>query len=115
MTFQRKTEKAQAELLAAQIWRSNALPPIYRLALAAGLEVRPPHYYSFLFNLLSSVIWFGLIWGGLMWMFTWGAGEYDMQHIMLQWTSSSLLFGLLLSLYYRSSAKKHKLSCWCDL
>lgn len=115
MSFQEKTKKAQAELQASSIWRSNALPPLYRLVLSFGFEVKPPHYSSFLFNLLSSLVWFGLVWGGIMWMVNWGPKDYALQQVMFQWISSSLLFGLILSLYYRSSAKKHKLRKWEDL
>jgi RsiW-degrading membrane proteinase PrsW (M82 family) len=115
MSFQDKLEAAQKELGETKIWKSNRNPPISVLLRKLGLKIRPFHYNSFTVNFLITSIWFGCIWGVLMWFTTWKSQNMPIQIALITSISGGLLFGLLMAFYYKRSAKKHSLSEWQKL
>ncbi|WP_022940619.1 DUF6404 family protein [Psychromonas hadalis] len=114
MTFEEKLNIAHAELQAVGIWKSNYNPPLFDLARRLGYKTAPPHYRPFLSNFLRQTLLFFIVWGGLMWLFSW-QGSVISGHMMFMISSSvSLLFGFMMAVYYKFSAKHHHLSNWHD-
>ncbi|HWO12225.1 MAG TPA: DUF6404 family protein, partial [Polyangiaceae bacterium] len=50
------------------VWRSTAAPPLFRVLWWLRVSIPPPHFMrpSRLFALAG--VWFGVAWGGLMWL-----------------------------------------------
>ncbi|GHB70977.1 hypothetical protein GCM10008107_20580 [Psychrosphaera saromensis] len=115
MSYQSKLEKAQAELAQTDMREANYNPPIFVLLRKLGLKIRPVHYNTFIKNFAFLATFFGLIWGLLMWFTTWSTERLPIFNVVGTSIFSGLLFGLIMSLYYRKSAAKHKLSKWEDL
>lgn len=114
MTFEDKLIKAHLELKATGIWKSNYNPPLFDLARKLGYKTAPPHYRPFLSNFLRQTLFFFIFWGGFMWLFTWQNSVITVQMMFTISLSVSLLFGFMMSVYYKFSAKHHHLSDWSD-
>lgn len=107
---------AQRELKAVGIAKSSYHPPILTLYRSLGWQVRPPHYNSF----LSNIVLFGLPFGIMMFFAI--ALRFVGLHFLL-WISLSLLltivagllFGLGMAGYYKFSAYINRLSTWEEL
>lgn len=115
MSYQSKLEKAQAELAKTGMRESNYNPPLFMLLIKLGLKIKPVHYNSFIKNFTFSAIYFGLIWGFLMWFTTWSTNRLPIVNAVATSIVAGILFGLIMALYYKRSAAKHKLSKWDDL
>ncbi|WP_019027757.1 DUF6404 family protein [Colwellia piezophila] len=115
MSFPDKLEAAQKELSETKIWKSNHNPPISVLLRKLGFKIRPFHYCSFMFNFLTSSLWFGGAWGLIMWFTTWQPNDMPIQIALLTSLFAGLLFGLFMALYFKRSAKKNNLSDWQKL
>jgi uncharacterized membrane protein YagU involved in acid resistance len=115
MSFQDKLEAAQKELTEANIWKSNHNPPISVLLRKIGFNIRPFHYCSFKSNFLTASLWFGVVWGFLMWFTSWKNDNMPFQVALFTSLLAGLLFGLFMALYYKRSAKKNNLSDWHTL
>ena len=105
---------AMAELEASSIKRANYAPPLFRLAKAIGLRPRPPHYMGFGRAALLSGPAFGLLWGALMWVFSWQASGLPIGVALLASLLAGVLFGLAMAGYYRWAASEAGLSRWDD-
>jgi len=115
MLFQNKLEAAQKELSESEIWRPSPNPIAFKLLRKLGLNVRPLHYNSFTVNFLSQSIYFGVVWGLLMWFTTWQSQNMPIQTALISSVGSGSVFGLLMATYYWRNAKKHNLSSWQQL
>ena len=115
MSYQDKLEAAQKELNETKIWKSNYNPPIFVLLRKLGLNIRPLHYNTFVGNFLFASIWFGVVWGLLMWFTTWQPQNMPIQIALISSLSAGLLFGFFMAIYYKRSAKKNNLSNWQQL
>ncbi|PKG76487.1 hypothetical protein CXF86_03220 [Shewanella sp. GutCb] len=115
MSFQDKLEAAQKELSEANIWKSNHNPPISVLLIKLGFNIRPFHYCSFISNFITASLWFGSVWGLLMWFTSWQSSGMTIQAALIGSFFAGILFGLFMALYYKHSAKKNNLSHWHTL
>jgi hypothetical protein len=115
MSFMDKLEAAQKELSETNIWKSNHNPPILVLLRKLGFNIRPFHYCSFMYNFLTFSVWFGGAWGLIMWFTTWQSDDMPIQIALLTSLFAGLLFGSLMALYFKRSAKENKLSDWHTL
>jgi len=112
MSFQHKLERAQKELNEANIWKSNYNPPILVLLRKLGFDIRPFHYCSFKSNFITASLWFGISWGLIMWFTSWKNNNVPIQMAICISLLAGILFGFLMALYYKRSAKKNNLSDW---
>ncbi len=63
-------------------------------------------------NLLLFGAPFGLMWGVTMWFFHWSALGMAITGAFSSAAITGVLFGLLMALYYRHDARKHRLPDW---
>jgi len=112
MNFEDKLYNAHKEAATAGIWEANYSPPIYRLARLSGFKARPPHYNSFLVNLLVTSLWFGCAWGIFMWLAIWRTQGTTFIGAVTVCIVVGVFFGLIMAAYYTYSGKKKGLSTW---
>lgn len=115
MSFEQKKRAALAELEASGIWRMNAMPPAYRLFWKLGFNVRPPHYKSFWQNAVSLGVYFACAWGLVMWFWQFRAIGMSFGYVAGMAAVAGVWVGAIMGIYYRWSARKHRLSRWSDL
>lgn len=114
MEFSEIHKLALDELAKTGMKTRNCLPPIHRLLWRFGVNIRPPHYSSF----VEIVIWiatlFTLLFGTLMTLIT---GAHDGQFLTNFSFSAGIgfLLGLFMAFYYRHGNVKYGLSKWEDL
>ncbi len=100
--FDAKLKMALDRLCETRIWPSHYASPLYRLLWRLGVNLPPPHFNGFLANFAVSAAFFGIVWGLLMGLT--GGGWLLRESIL-----AGGLFGLWMAIYYRFSARKHKL------
>ncbi|KXF80737.1 DUF6404 family protein [Enterovibrio coralii] len=115
MSFEQHLDKAHALLLKKGFLASSINPVIYRLARKIGLKVPPPQFASFSINMMLSTIWFGLLWGVIMWFMQWSSLGVSIIYMFNASLTTGLIFGLLMALWYRLSAKRKSLPNWADI
>lgn len=107
--------RAALELLARTLMKpSNFQPPAIRLLWHLGVNVRPPHFSSFLFNTLFTGGVFALNWGLLMWLISWHNYRTPAEAASIA-AITGLCFGILMAGYYAYGKRKHKLPSWSEL
>ena len=79
------------------------------------VPLRPPHFSSFLVNLLIMGGWFGAFWGGTMWLLIWSRRDMPASVAVLLSILAGAIFGGAMAGYYAYSARKHHLPKWSDL
>ena len=100
MSFQDKLDAANKELSKTKIRKLSYNPPILMLLRKLGLDIRPFHYSTFLNNFILASLWFGCVWGLLMWFTIWQYSQMSVQLTVIVSLSTGLLFGLFMALYY---------------
>lgn len=115
MNFEEKRSFAIKELDNAGIWKSNYNPPTVQIIHKLGIQVPFPHYNSFLRNTLVTGIFFGVIWGLLMYFFVWSSLNTPVAVMVLTPLCTGILFGAAMALYYRHGFKKYKLTPWNEM
>lgn len=113
--YERRLKRAMAELERSGIARMNYAPPLFRMARAAGLRPRPPHYMSVLRSALMLGPVFGVVWGAVMWMLSWRAQGLPIGVAVSASLLAGIVFGIAMAAYYRWSADRAGLSRWRDL
>jgi len=111
MTFEEKREAALRLLESSDIWRSNYAPPLLRLLWKLGARVPPPHFVGFAANFVFAGLFFGVVWGLLMWAFVW-SHQTTLRMAAGGAMLAGLLFGLCMASYYRYSARRNKIPLW---
>jgi hypothetical protein len=114
MRFEQKLTAALGLLASTGIWRSNYAPPLHRLLWRIGARVPPPHFLSFTANFVSAGVWFGVVWGLLMWFIVWSHQGRSPNAAFVAALFAGLFFGLCMAAYYRYGARKHGIPLWRD-
>ena len=114
-TYEQKFRAAVDELLVVGIWKSNAVPPYLHLARKLGMQPKPPHYASFWRVAVGMGIWFGSVWGLLMYLMFWRSQQLPVTMTLMAAVAAGVLFGILMALYYRRARTKYKLTEWEEL
>ena len=136
MTHRERVDHFVAEMRKRGVGSSTSAPPFYRLLWFLGVEVPPPHFQKSGSMALLTGSLFGVLFGGLMYYWSlWqsmlimevGPLLGDQRPAASRWQSmviisigvacitallSGALFGVLLSAYYKWSAKRLKLPPW---
>ena len=115
MDFKEKLKIALDELEKSSIRKSSYNPPISKLLRFLGLKVRPPYYQSFVVNFLVMGITFGVLMGAYYW-FMGRVSQLPMFSNPAELgLMSGCIFGTIMSVYYKSSSKRHGLSKWDNI
>jgi hypothetical protein len=114
MTHQEKVEHLIAELSKKGMNASMVAPPIFRLLWALGIRVPPPLFLSFHTLVLMISPFFGILWGGGMWLFMWQGGKLSLEIAILASAIAGVFFGLIMAGCYRWKAKQLNLPSWED-
>lgn len=112
MSYNKKFNHAMQELANTTIMKPNTMPPFMKLLVQLGFQIRPPHYASFGTNLGVLGTFFGGCFGLLMTLLVWLPQRFPFWMCIFGSVCAGLLFGLGMAMYYRTSARKHKLSKW---
>jgi hypothetical protein len=115
MNFEEKRSFALKELENSGIWKSNYNPPIVQLIHKLGMQVPFPHYNSFIKNALAMGIFFGAVWGLLMYFFVWRYLNTPVAVMVLTPIGAGVFFGVAMAAYYRHGFKKYKLTPWDEM
>ena len=91
------------------------MPPALIILWKLGIKAKPPHYNSFLKNTLSTGLWFAAGWGILMWFLQWRSMDISVSGAIASAIVTGIGFGVAIAAYYKSSARKHRLSSWVEL
>lgn len=113
--FERKYMAAMKQLESSDIWRSSYSPPIHSIARKLGLKSRPPHFNTYSRNALHFGVLFAVLIGWLEWtekmpndsIFSLGSTAFVL--------CCSLIGGLGMATYYKSSSEKNGLLKWDEL
>jgi hypothetical protein len=109
MTHREKVEMLIADLGKRGVSAYTVAPPMFRALRAMGLRIRPPLYLGFFSLTLLMGIYFGPIWGLLMWLFWWRPAPQILAIVSL---TAGAFFGLSMATYYRWKAKHLNLPSW---
>lgn len=115
MMFEQRRDKAIALMEEKKMWRSNYAPPILRLMWRMGVNMPPPPFAPFWLNTLFFGVWFGPLWGVLMWFMVWKNQGYTGDEALILSLVTGLLFGFFMALFHYWRKKANRLSDWNDL
>ncbi|WP_303844034.1 DUF6404 family protein [Aeromonas sobria] len=115
MTFEERLAAAHQELANKGVWHANYNPPLCRLLRRFGYPVKPPHYEGWLTNFLVSGVGIGLVWGMVMWFFSWQPMGIDPLFSLRQTALFAGFFGLTMASWLWLRRKQLKLTPWEQL
>ncbi|MCX7129903.1 DUF6404 family protein [Aeromonas sp.] len=115
MTFEDRLAAAHQELASKGVWHANYNPPLCRLLRRFGYPVKPPHYEGWLTNFLVSGVGFGLVWGMMMWFFSWQPMGIDPLFALRQTALFAGFCGLTMASWLWLRRKQLKLTPWEQL
>jgi hypothetical protein len=107
-----KREAALRLLAATGLKRSSYEPPLLRLLWRLGVDAPPPHFATFGGNVFIAGVYFGSIWGFIMWLFFWRPQATTATAAFVSVVVAGLLFGVTIAMYYAFSRRKYKLPPW---
>lgn len=115
MAFEDKKKKAIALMEDKKMWRSNYAPPILRLFWKMGGKMPPPPFAPFWLNTLFFAVWFGPLWGIVMWFSRWKNQDFSVLLAVFTALFAGLLFGLFMALIHSWRKRANKLPDWKSL
>ena len=115
MTFEERLAAAHQELASKGVWHANYNPPLCRLLRRFGYPVKPPHFEGWLTNFLVFGVGVGLVWGTMMWFFSWQPMAMDPQFALRQTALFAGFFGFTMASWLWLRRKQLKLTPWEQL
>ncbi|EPH2693875.1 DUF6404 family protein [Klebsiella aerogenes] len=115
MCFERKKERALAIMESKKMWRSNYAPPLLRGLWRLGLRIPPLPFASFWQITFIMGFGFGLVWGLIMWLFTWKDMGVQPSWAILRSLSGGILFGVMMAAFHSWRKKANNLPDWKNL
>jgi len=112
MTHREKVDLLIEELEEEGVNAFTVAPPLFRLLWLFGLKVPPPLFLGFFTLTVLFGIFFGVLWGEVMWLLQWKAGLVGVEIAVLISALAGLLFGLTMAGYYRWKAASLDLPSW---
>ena len=112
MQFQQELAAALALLESTGIGRGKYAPPLYRFLWRVGARVPPPHFSGFGTNFAIGGVWFGFVWGALMWFIVWSSHSVSLPAAFAAVVLMGVFFGFCLAAYYLRGARKHGIPLW---
>ncbi|MDD1793754.1 DUF6404 family protein [Enterovibrio makurazakiensis] len=115
MDFEQHLDRAHQVLLKKGFSGAAINPIIYRLARKVGIKLPPPQFAHFGANILAGTLWFGTLWGVIMWFMQWQTLGVSLSYAVNASLITGMFFGLLMSIWYRISAKRKSVPSWQSL
>jgi hypothetical protein len=114
MTHADKLRLMREHLTAMGLKESGFAPPAYRLMWRMGWDATPPLFASFLTNAALHGVFFGALWGLIMWFAFWSRQGMPGAIALVGSALAGLLFGLAMAAILRYRARKFGLPMWAD-
>jgi hypothetical protein len=86
-------------------------PLLHRFLWNIGVFVRPPHFASFLENVLIAAIGFGGAWAVIL-LSLHSIIEKPVAHLILTSVKAGFMFGSVMAIYWAVICRVHKLPKW---
>ena len=115
MSFVRKKERALAIMESKKMWRSNYAPPLLRGLWKLGLKIPPLPFAPCWQVTFIMGFGFGLVWGPVMWFFTWQGMGVEPSWAILRSLSGGILFGVMMAAFHGWRKKANNLPDWKNL
>lgn len=115
MSFERKKERALSIMESKNMWRSNYAPPLLRGLWKLGLKIPPLPFASFWQITITMGFGFGLVWGLVMWFFTWQGMGVQPSWAIFRSVSCGILFGVVMASFHGWRKKANGLPEWKNL
>ncbi|WP_241823942.1 DUF6404 family protein [Enterovibrio norvegicus] len=115
MDFEQQLDRAHQVLLKKGFSGAAINPIIYRLVRKAGLKVPPPQFAHIGINILVGTVWFGTLWGVIMWFMQWQSLGVTLNYAVNASLLTGMIFGLMMSIWYKISARRKSLPSWHSL
>lgn len=115
MCFERKKERTLAIMESKKMWRSNYAPLMLRGLWTLGLRIPPLPFASFWQITFILGFGFALVWGLVMWLFTWKGMGIQPSWAILRSFSGGILFGVMMAAFHRWRKKANNLPDWKNL
>lgn len=115
MSFEAKKKRAIAIMESKNMWRSNYAPPLLRLAWKAGLKIPPLPFAPFWQITLLMGVAFALIWGVMMWFFSWKDTGVQPVDALVSGAVSGVFFGVSIAACHWWIKRVHDLPDWDSL
>ena len=80
-----------------------------------NFKCRPPHFVPFYIVFLNFSLYFGVLWGGIMWFVQWRNDGDSAEAMLLKILSAGVTFGLIMTVYYAFSRWFYRLPAWEDV
>lgn len=112
MTHRQKVDRLMNELGKKGVGKYTVAPPIFRLLWTLGLQVPPPFFLGFFALTLLMGAFFGVFWGGTMWLLQRQSGRLPVELAVIIAAGAGLCFGLAMATYYRWKAARLGLPTW---
>lgn len=92
---------------------TTAFPPVWRLLWSVGVKLPAPPFLSFISLVLITGSCFGPLFGFGAWLLG-NRGLREMSVAEALWVAliTGIAFGLIMAVYYRQLARKHRLGSW---
>ncbi|WP_409307002.1 DUF6404 family protein [Pectobacterium sp. B1J-3] len=115
MSFERKKERVLSIMESKNMWRSNYAPPLLRGLWKLGLKIPPLPFASFWQITITMGFGFGLVWGLVMWFFTWQGMGVQPFWAVFRSLSCGILFGVVMAAFHGWRKKANDLPDWKNL
>lgn len=112
MDFEEKKERAIAIMESKKMWRSNYAPPLLRMLWKFGVRIPPLPFVPFWKIFLLMGLFFGPVWGLIMWFFTWRCMGMPVIVAIVMSALAGIIFGILMAVYHRWRKKVNNLPDW---
>lgn len=113
--YQRRFEAAEAELDAAGVWPSNAVPPYIRFVRKLGFKPVLPHYMPLWRTFLGQSTFFILLMAFVSLSSLFGDSSKPVSDLLSNAVWIGLALGLSMTVYIYSVRRKYALSKWKEL
>jgi hypothetical protein len=112
MDHKEKVAAALDDLTRRGVWRMNSAPPLYHVLWWLGIEIPPPYYGGFWPTAALTGVFFGVVWGLLMWFILWKDEQTPFAIAIVISVIAGVAFGCSMAAYYRWRARQLGLPPW---
>jgi len=109
--FEEKIDRAFKELSGTTMKKYNYAPPYFNVLRRFVPNLRPPHYSTYIVNVLVYGFVFSVVLGATTFLMDWYRGRLD-SYSFIAVVNAAALFGITMATFVEVGKKKHSLSSW---